>query len=54
MEAIARALGVGGMDDLAYEHRSVLQVEHFARLAPILDMGGAGGRPAGRGRERGG
>ena len=28
----------GGIDDLANEHRNVLQVEHFARLAPILDM----------------
>jgi hypothetical protein len=38
MEAIARAMGLPGMEDLSYEHRNVLQVEHFARLAPILDM----------------
>ena len=38
MDAIAKAMGLGGIDDLANEHRNVLQVEHFARLAPILDM----------------
>ena len=38
IDAIAKAMGLGGIDDLAYEHRNVLQVEHFARLAPILDM----------------
>ena len=41
------------MDELAYEHRSVLQVEHFARLAPILDMveQAAGRRAGGEGAE---
>ena len=38
IDAIAKAMGLGGIDDLANEHRNVLQVEHFARLAPILDM----------------
>ena len=38
MTAIAQAMGFDGLDDLANEHRNVLQVEHFARLAPILDM----------------
>ena len=38
MDAIARALGLGGIDDLSYAHRNVLQVEHFARLSAILDM----------------
>ena len=38
MDAIARAMGLEAAEDLAHEHRSVLQVEHFARLGPILDM----------------
>lgn len=38
MDAIAKAMGLDNIDDLANEHRNVLQVEHFARLAPILDM----------------
>ena len=38
IDAIAKAMGLAGIDDLANEHRNVLQVEHFARLAPILDM----------------
>ena len=31
-------MGLGGIDDLPNEHRNVLQIEHLARLAPILDM----------------
>lgn len=38
MDAIARALGLGNRDDLAYPHRDMLGVENFNRLAPILDM----------------
>ena len=38
MDAIARALGLDGRDDLAYPHRDMLGVENFSRLAPILDM----------------
>ena len=38
MDAIARALGLDGRDDLSYPHRDMLQVENHSRLAPILDM----------------
>lgn len=38
IDAIAKAMGLDGIDDLAYEHHNMLQVENFARLAPILDM----------------
>ena len=38
MTAIAQAMGFDGLDDLPNDHRNVLQVEHFVRLAPILDL----------------
>jgi hypothetical protein len=38
LDAIAKAMGLGGSDDLAAEHRAMLQVERFERLPIILHM----------------